>query len=91
MNNNTQPIRALALALYVPPFKYTQGYIFDSKGQMFSDDDKVDLHIAQRVRGWGQISYLPNAEALQDELGQMIAEALTAWWNSSKSTSKEST
>lgn len=72
--------RAAALALYQPPFQYHHGYIFDSNGQMVSDSDSVPQHVAQRVRGWGRIGYMPNAAALQDEVGRVIAEALTAFW-----------
>jgi len=76
----TEPtIRDRALALYKPPFKFYRGYIYDSEGQMFSDDRDTD-HRVQRVRGWGRISYLPDPEALQDEIGAMIADALTDYW-----------
>lgn len=74
--------RAAALALYSPPFKFFRGYIYDSTDKMVSDDNEVTSHIAQRVRGWGKIGYLPNAAELQDEVGCVIAEALTAYWAS---------
>lgn len=78
--------RAAALALYRPPFKFRMGYIHDAGGHMVADQDgfgegsKVFDSIAARVRGWGRIGYLPDAEALQDEVGAVIADALTAYW-----------
>jgi hypothetical protein len=76
--------RAAALALYEPPFKFMHGYIYDAKGRMVADQDGfeggVEAHIAARVRGWGRIGYLPDAAALQDEVGAILAEALTAFW-----------
>jgi hypothetical protein len=33
-----------------------------------------------RVRGWGRISYLPDPEALQDQIGEIIGQALTEFW-----------
>jgi len=79
--------RAAALALYRPPFKFRMGYIHDAGGHMVADQDgfgegsKVFDSIAARVRGWGRIGYLPDAEALQDEVGAVIADALTAYWS----------
>lgn len=80
--------RAAALALYKPPFKFRMGYIHDAGGHMVADQDgfgegsKVFDSIAARVRGWGRIGYMPDAEALQDEVGAVLADALTAYWNS---------
>ncbi len=71
-------IREQALALYRAPFHYNRGYIWDSTGKMVSDDDGVDA--VQRVRGWGHISKHDNAEQLQDEVGEIIAEALNAFY-----------
>lgn len=76
--------RAAALALYKPPFRFLHGYIHDADTQMVADqggfEGAVETHIAARVRGWGRIGYMPDAEALQDEVGAVIAEALTAFW-----------
>ena len=78
--------RAAALALYRPPFKFRMGYIHDAGGHMVADQDgfgegsKVFDSIAARVRGWGRIGYMPDAEDLQDEVGAVIADALTAYW-----------
>lgn len=33
-----------------------------------------------RVRGWGRISYLPDPEALQDKVGEILGQALTEFW-----------
>lgn len=76
-----EDIRKHALDLYKPPFRFYNGYIHDSNGNMVSDDDEVDKGIIQRIRGWGRIGYMPNAEALQDEVGQIIVEALNEFWN----------
>ena len=79
--------RAAALALYRPPFKFRGGYIHDAGGHMVADQDgfgegsKVFDSIAARVRGWGRIGYMPDPEALQDEVGAIIADALTAYWS----------
>lgn len=72
--------RNAALALYRPPFRFLHGYIYDADGKMCADEGEMPDHVAARVRGWGRIGYLPDAAALQDEVGQVIAEALTAFW-----------
>ena len=70
--------RAAAMAVYTPPFKYKYGYIYDSQNLMVADNDGVEGAVAARVRGWGRLGYLPNGAELQDEIGQMMADALTA-------------
>ena len=76
--------RATAMAIYTPPFKYQHGYIFDSQQHMVADNGSicdgpnVEGAVASRVRGWGRIGYMPNAAKLQDEVGQMMADALNA-------------
>jgi hypothetical protein len=72
--------RKKAMKIYTPPFKHFQGYIHDAEGHMVSDDDEVKRTVAHRVRGWGRISYLPNAEAIQDEIGVMMADALNEYY-----------
>ena len=74
--------RKAAMAVYTPPFKFQRGYIFDSQQLMVADDDNVDGAVAARVRGWGRLSYLPNGAELQDEIGQMMADALNAYYAS---------
>ena len=87
--------RAAALALYKPPFKFSMGYIYDGGSRMvadqdgFGEDSKVFESVAARVRGWGRIGYMPDAEQLQDEVGAVIAEALTEFWNRAARASKE--
>ncbi len=71
-----------ALDLYEAPFRYDHGYIWDAKNKMVADDDGQD--VALRVRGWGHIGYLPDAEALQDAVGHHIAQALTEYWERNK-------
>jgi hypothetical protein len=73
MNNTKQrSIRKSTLALFKPPFWFekTGGYIFDANSQMVGE-----------VRAWGYLQTFPQADAVQDELGGMIAEALTNLWN----------
>lgn len=87
----TKTIREVALELYTPPFRFRNGYVFDSKGHMVADQDDVDAmreSIAARIRGWGRIQYMDNpkgrAAALQDEVGKILAEALNAFWAAQK-------
>ena len=88
-------IRKAALNLYVPPFRHDRGYIWDANNEMVSDDGcggEMRGLIASRIRGWGRIQYLDNpkgrAAALQDEVGNIVAEALNAYWaaNTTKET-----
>lgn len=76
---STPEIKKAAFTLYEAPFRYEHGYIFDAKGQMVSDDGDVGDSVA-RVRGWGRIGYLPDGAKLQDEIGKIMAEALTEYW-----------
>ncbi|TBL49810.1 hypothetical protein EYY98_11055 [Obesumbacterium proteus] len=83
-NIPAQPVselREIAIALYKPPFKFDCGYIWDAGGQMVADNNLDKDEQILRVRGWGRISYLENAEALQDEVGEVIAIALSDYWN----------
>ena len=79
--------RCAAMALYSPPFRFENGYVFDSEHNMVADDgDGADASksiagaVAARVRGWGRISKSDNAEALQDEVGRIMAEALNEFY-----------
>ena len=80
------PIRQAALDLYTPPFRHEHGYIRDANNQMVADDAGSEASglIAARIRGWGRIQYMDNPEgragALQDEVAEMVAEALNAFW-----------
>jgi len=67
-------LRERALRLYRPPFRRDHDYIFDANNEMVADETVL------RVRGWGRISYLPDPEVLQDAAGDLIAEALTKFW-----------
>ena len=74
-------LRALmerALALYKPPFHHVQGFIYDADSNMVADQAAHAL----RVRGWGQITHVEGVdhEKLQDAVGDLLAEALTAYW-----------
>lgn len=66
------------MALYKPPFTLQHGYIFDANQQMVADHAGENALL--RIRGWGRIGYLPDPETLQDTVGQVIADALTAYW-----------
>lgn len=70
-------LRDRAFAVYTPPFRFEGGYVWDAKRNMVADDKGDPL----RVRGWGRISYMQEPEGLQDAVGALIAEALTAHWN----------
>lgn len=80
------PIRLAALELYTPPFRHEYGYIRDANNQMVADDAGSEASglIASRIRGWGRIQYLDKPEqraaALQDEVAEVVAEALNAYW-----------
>jgi len=75
-------LRSRAIALYVPPFRYAHGYVYDSRGHMVADqggsEDPSSLGL--RVRGWGRIGGMPESAALQDAVGVLMAELLTANW-----------
>lgn len=80
-------LRKNALSLYSPPFTYDgNGYVWDSASNMVADFGDVDQQerlasmMALRVRGWGRIGYETDGEALQDKVGELIAEALTEFW-----------
>ncbi len=74
---------ARAMALYSPPFKFQHGFIFDANGEMVSDGELENQDAIQRVRGWGRIGYMDDAEKLQDLVGDVIAKALTEYWQKS--------
>jgi hypothetical protein len=73
-----EELKDIALNLYKPPFKLDHGYIFDSHGEMVAD--QVDPIAIARIRGWGRISYMGDAENLQDMVGKLIVEALNEKW-----------
>lgn len=67
-----------ALSICKPPFEFKHGYIFDSDGHIIADhpmDEGVLL-----IRGWGRIQHMDNPEQLQDEIGRLIALAMTEFW-----------
>lgn len=66
-----------ALDLLKPPFRYGSGYIFDRDGNMVADQTGYVL----RVRGWGRMSYMGSPQKLQDAAGELMAKALTKFWN----------
>lgn len=78
--------RKAAMAIYTPPFTFEHGYVFDSKRNMvadqggFGDKNTVEGAVALQIRGWGRIGYMPNPEALQDEIGAMVVDALNTYY-----------
>lgn len=82
-------LRKQAMSIYKPPFRYQHGYIFDSADNMVSDQDtKTKDALLARVRGWGRIQYMNDAANLQDEVGRMIADALTEYYKNDSKVSK---
>ena len=76
-------LRKLAFELYKPPFKHQCGYIFDNDNNMVADDNgdaRPDESGVLRIRGWGRIGAMENPEELQDMVGDLVAEALTKFW-----------
>lgn len=79
-------IRRAALDLYTPPFRHEYGFIRDANNEIVADDASSEATglIAARIRGWGRIQYMDNpkgrANALQDEMAEIVAEALNAYW-----------
>lgn len=69
-------LKQRALALYRAPFRVEEGAIYDAAGHMVADDREGVL----RVRGWGRIGYLKDGAALQDMVGELLVEALNAYW-----------
>lgn len=67
-----------ALSICKPPFEFKHGYIFDSDGNMVADHPMDEAVL--RIRGWGRIQYMGNPEQLQDEVGRLIAKAMTEFW-----------
>lgn len=77
-------LRNKSIGLYTPPFRFEHGYIWDAKGQMVADNHVDGEDAVLRVRGWGRICYMENPEALQDEVGNVIALAMTEFWERRK-------
>lgn len=68
-----------ALALYKAPFRYENGYVYDAMNEMVADDEGQDILL--RVRGWGRIRHMDDPESLRNAIGEIIAQALTEYWN----------
>lgn len=89
------PVRQAALDLYLPPFRHLHGYVRDANDQVVSDEGRdVALGtIAARIRGWGRIQYMDKPElraaALQDEVGEIVADALNRYWAAHGITTKD--
>jgi hypothetical protein len=78
-------IRNAAMAIYRPPFRFVNGYVYDNQNHVVADHDNISEKlvtgsVCARVRGWGRIGYMPNAAKLQDEVGALIADALNEYY-----------
>ncbi len=77
-------IKARARKLFRPPFRFEGGYIWDADTEMVADNRGPDGSTL-RVRGWGRLTHIAKSEdeacALQDAYGELLAEALTKFWN----------
>jgi hypothetical protein len=72
-----------ARKFFRPPFRFENGYIWDSNGEMVADDridQPEDASSVLRARGWGRMKYEPESEQLYDEVGTELAAALTRGW-----------
>jgi len=89
-NTKADDLRKRVLALYEPPFKFDGiSYVWDANGEMVldgkDDREKADLRgPIVLVRGWGRISYMADPEGLHTAVGELIAEALTEYWERRK-------
>ena len=85
-SSSLTPIRRAALDIYTPPFRCEHGYVRDANNETVADDAGEEMVgvIAARIRGWGRIQYMDNPEgraaALQDEVGEIVAQALNEHW-----------
>lgn len=98
MSHTTPNHHAYLLSLYTPPFRFDRrgGYIWDAQNKMVADnydpDDAIEppksLEPALRIRGWGYIQYLKHdsltPEQIQNGLGEIMAQALTEYWQRSQ-------
>ena len=82
----SKEIKQRAFDLFKPPFRYDArgGYIWDADNNMVADNHDMPEGASLRIRGWGRIVYLEDPEALQDAAGDIIAEALTEYWERRK-------
>jgi hypothetical protein len=74
--------REKAMEILKPPFKFECGYIFDSAPDqnMVADDHDCETGTIARLRGWGRLGKLDDGDAIQDAIGQIIADALTKYF-----------
>lgn len=84
MGSEQDDVRTRAGKLFEPPFRHGGGYIWDANGETVADRRGENGSVL-RVRGWGRLTHIAKSEdeavALQDACGEMIAEAMTAYWN----------
>lgn len=74
-----------AMAAFKAPFRHIRGYIWDSASQMVLDDCVEDAAVpTMRVRGWGYLQKLPDGDKVQDHMGEVVADALTLYWELSE-------
>ncbi len=68
------------LALYKSPFRREYKRIFDANDELIIDDSG-DQAAMSHVHNWGRISQMGASEELQDAVGDLIAKALTLYWD----------
>lgn len=79
-----------AMSIYVPPFKYKNGYVVDSNYNILADagsprsKESVTSAVACRIRGWSYISSKDYSKKLlgqiQDSIGDMVAQSLNDFY-----------
>ena len=79
---NLTDVQRVALGVYKPPFRYDKrgGYIWDAGDKMVSDEVTRRAKEVTMLRGWGNIKYLDNPINVHDAVGELIALALTQFW-----------
>lgn len=78
----TQTTRQKAMELLKPPFRLNHGYIFDSahNPNMVADEGECEIGTIARLRGWGRLGYLDDGAKIQDEIGNIICDALNEYF-----------
>ena len=87
-------IKQKALKIYTAPFTYRAGWIRDANNVVASSAGRQhdqplnvieDVIGIMQVRGWGHIQYIDlnkfSPEDLQDQIGEIICEALNDYWD----------
>jgi len=73
-------VEGKVLALYKSPFRREFRYILDANDELIIDDSG-DQAAMTHVHDWGRISQTEASEELQNAVGDLIAKALTLYWD----------